>query len=422
MTTMKTMFPEYCPLTESSSIELLRDCIFIFDTNILLNLYRYQQDTVNEFFSVCDKIADRLWMPYQVCQEFMKNRPYVIIEQHTLIEQYIKTIEKISKDTDLEFSKINQKLHSVVNIEAILQDIQNKFTNIKEMLSESKKVFDGSVHMSLLEDNIIARLEMLFKDKINKEPDDIDAKRKNVLERYKINTPPGYEDFKDKGEEESCGDCLIWFEILEKAKSDNRSVVFVSDDNKEDWVWKINGKRLWCRPELIKEFSNYTQGQIFYSYNMARFFEVSKQYIQASVKTSSIDDAKRVATEQDNSYQHFNFFEELIEIILSVFEDILSDTDRRKILKDIEKLEGDLSISDFINTRKLSKNIEDIVDFLLNHPFRNRISDELITNFNVSISMLIQKYNQLAIASYTKTFNSNHFVINYNKYFPFKLK
>lgn len=422
MTTMKTLFSEYCPLTEDDVTSLLKKCIFVFDTNVLLNLYRYQKDTVNEFFSICDKVKNRLWMPYQVCQEFMKNRPSVIIEQNTLIDQYIKTIEKLSTDTNSEFSKINQKLHSVVNIEAILHDIQSKFLSIKEMLNESKKEFDGSVHMSLIEDDVICRLEELFEGKINKEPPDIDAKIKEILGRYKQKIPPGYEDAKDKGENESCGDCLIWFEILEKAKNDNCSVVFISDDKKEDWIWKVNGKRLWCRPELIKEFSNNSQGQVFYSYNMARFFEVSKKHIQVSVKTSAINDVKRVATEQDRSHQYCNFSDELFKVILSVFQDILSDADYRKISKAISKLEKDLSNRDYIATRKLYKSIEDIVDFLLTHPFRDRIKDEAIASFNVTVSMLIDKYNTLLIPSCPDLFNNDPTTDNHKQYLPFYLK
>ena len=45
--------------------------IIVFDTNVLLNLYRYNEETRNELLKLMKSYQNRLWMPYQVALEFL---------------------------------------------------------------------------------------------------------------------------------------------------------------------------------------------------------------------------------------------------------------------------------------------------------------------------------------------------------------
>ena len=48
--------------------------LFIFDTNVLIKLYSYQPSTVQDFFSILEKLGNRIWLPHQVGLEFQNRR------------------------------------------------------------------------------------------------------------------------------------------------------------------------------------------------------------------------------------------------------------------------------------------------------------------------------------------------------------
>ncbi len=54
--------------------------------------------------------------------------------------------------------------------------------------------------------------------------------------RYDRKVPPGYKDV-NKPEPDRYGDLILWLQILDKAEADKTAVIFVGDDQKEDW-WR----------------------------------------------------------------------------------------------------------------------------------------------------------------------------------------
>lgn len=67
-------FESYKTPTEADFRALLTGGIIVPDTNILLNLYRYNEQTRSDFLSVLNALGDRLWVPRQVIVEFWRNR------------------------------------------------------------------------------------------------------------------------------------------------------------------------------------------------------------------------------------------------------------------------------------------------------------------------------------------------------------
>jgi len=47
--------------------------VIVFDTNVLLNLYRYNKEARNELIKLMKSYQSRLWIPYQIGLEFMAN-------------------------------------------------------------------------------------------------------------------------------------------------------------------------------------------------------------------------------------------------------------------------------------------------------------------------------------------------------------
>jgi len=61
---MKESFKEYYKPTEKEFKNLWDNCEFIFDANVLLNIYRYSSETTEEFLDVLKKVQDRVWIPH----------------------------------------------------------------------------------------------------------------------------------------------------------------------------------------------------------------------------------------------------------------------------------------------------------------------------------------------------------------------
>ena len=66
---------------------------------------------------------------------------------------------------------------------------------------------------------------------------------KEAKSRYDKKIPPGFEKSKEKGEPDAFGDYVGWRQLIEIAKAEQKSVIFVCDDRKKDW-WNIekNGR------------------------------------------------------------------------------------------------------------------------------------------------------------------------------------
>ena len=73
--------------------------------------------------------------------------------------------------------------------------------------------------------------------------------------RYESRVPPGYKDANDKSKSgiNRYGDLILWYEILDKARKTRKPVLFITDDRKEDWWQKVDGKTVGPRPELANE-------------------------------------------------------------------------------------------------------------------------------------------------------------------------
>ena len=78
---MRKKFPGYCRLTESEFLQLWGNCLFTFDANVLLNLYRYTPETKDSLINIMQKVSDRIWLPYQAALEYHRGRITVIQQQ-----------------------------------------------------------------------------------------------------------------------------------------------------------------------------------------------------------------------------------------------------------------------------------------------------------------------------------------------------
>lgn len=102
-------FSEYYEISEQTYKEIWDKALFVFDTNLLLNLYRYTTDTRDNILDVMKKVSDRIWIPYQVGWEYFNNRLKVIDEVsngYDAIKKLISNYKMILRRTSIITSSI----------------------------------------------------------------------------------------------------------------------------------------------------------------------------------------------------------------------------------------------------------------------------------------------------------------------------
>lgn len=86
--------------------------------------------------------------------------------------------------------------------------------------------------------------------------------------------------------------------MLDKAKSENKAIIFVTDDAKEDWWRTFKGQTLGPRPELTAEIKA-KAGVDFYMYASDRFLHFAQKYLHQAIEQSAIEELKEVRKQQN---------------------------------------------------------------------------------------------------------------------------
>ncbi len=287
---MKDIFFEYYKTEDDEIKSIWENCIFSFDTNVLLNLYRYTEVTRDKFFEVLENLKENSILTHQAGSEYHKNRLVTINSQQKAYDNLTGFFSK--KCNEIESELNNYKKHSYLQTARISKKINKTFKKLRKDINELKEN-----HPDLINDDEIKDfLTNLFQGRITSEYDNerLNQIYKEGKDRYEKEIPPGYKDFKQKkGNDDSSlyGDLIIWKQIIDYTKEAKKPIIFVTDDLKEDWWYKFNGKTISPRPELLKEFSNET-GQKILIYNADSFLSYAKEQMGADIDDTILDEIK----------------------------------------------------------------------------------------------------------------------------------
>jgi hypothetical protein len=278
---MRKLFPGFFRPTPDEFQELWKDCLFAVDANVLLNLYRYSPATRQELEKALTSVKERLFLPHQAAKEFLKNRLNVTAAQ---ADEYAKTIKTIK---DLSDTLTNRKRHPFLPEEQH-QTFVERFAELCQHLEAQR----DSLLSRLTNDEILRFVETTFADRTGS-PLGADVMKGLPSEgdyRYQHDIPPGYRDGKKDSSGDpyrKYGDLIAWKQIIAKAKSDGKSVVFITDDKKDDWWLDQSGRTISPRPELIDEFLQQT-GKSFWMYSVEKFVEEASRLSNAPVAAEVI--------------------------------------------------------------------------------------------------------------------------------------
>jgi len=133
---MKKVFKEYHQFTEEEFKQLWKDCLFVFDTNTILNMYRYSRKTVKIYFEILNelKLKNQLWIPYQVGFEFYENRIDVIAEYENSYDSILVILEKAKKELEEKY-----KDHPFLDLREIKKEVEKGLSGVEEKINNAKK-------------------------------------------------------------------------------------------------------------------------------------------------------------------------------------------------------------------------------------------------------------------------------------------
>jgi hypothetical protein len=297
---MRDLFPGY--YAPEGFQELWDKATFVFDANVLLNLYRFPKSAAQDLLGVLEKVSDRLWLPHQAALEYQVNRLTVIRQQREQFKNVRDALDKALADLTSSFKQFQlKKRHSTIDPKPLLTKTDELFEQFKAELDELEKTQPDVSDR----DEIRERVDKLLSGRIGSPPKsqgELDQIYAEGKERYGYGRPPGYKDT-DKSRDQTAsvyflnslrfereyGDLILWKQILQHCKQHEvQHLIFVIDDKKQDWWFSIGGKRIGARPELTDEITSEGGTKTFHMYDSERFLEFAKDYLKEQVKQESI--------------------------------------------------------------------------------------------------------------------------------------
>lgn len=301
---MRNAIQEYLSYSDEEKLDLWTHATFVFDTNVLLNLYRYSDKTRKSLLTALNKLQERLWMPNHVACEFMKNRKNTIWEAN---HQY--------EDLQIEAEKYIKLCASTLKLDKSDSDLEGLKKYITEWIEAAKK--KNILVSEFNNDPILDQILALFEGRVGQPftPEDIKKIEAEGKTRYESEVPPGYKDFgKQKGENKNntFGDLIIWKQILKYASAEKKDIILVTNDQKEDWWEILHGQTIGPRVELRKEFIDGTS-QRFHMYSLQSFItqfdtdsdtKIDKETIAEIESYSKISNGTILSRNIRNLYYH----------------------------------------------------------------------------------------------------------------------
>jgi hypothetical protein len=294
------LFPGHYPPTEDKLREFVVDGLVVLDTNALLDLYRFTDETRAEYLKALELLGDRLWVPHRTMTEFYERRVSVIQTRYQAredVEDGLRNAVEAAAGALLRYAVRRGFGEDVV--QRIVAHTQKALDDILDELEATDEVESGvdpDAHPDL--DPILQRVEALLDGKVG---EDFDVSTRAGLEtvgqrRLTANVPPGYRD-KNKGGERAIGDFLVWEQTMRQAKDRQLPVLMINNEQKPDWTVHDRG-RISPRPELVKELRDRTD-QDFHLVDVRTFLTLAKEHLAADVSPESVDEASRLGTVAD---------------------------------------------------------------------------------------------------------------------------
>lgn len=341
---MRNQFKGYSRYSDKEYQEIWEQAIIVVDANILLNFYRYSNETRSELYEVLKTLKKRLWIPYQVAYEYFKNKEKVMVEANNDFDKLLKDAEScfsniINKVKEKPSKRLKCKDNLLKSLENSQKEIEKIIIadkdNSKKQASEEKveelifELFDNSIGLPIVSEEY---------EKVKEEG----------IRRFKEKIPPGYKD----SEKDENGDYYIFYSLIKYAKENSKHIIFITDDVKEDWFTKRFGEIKSGDYRILNEFYKET-GKLLLIYTSDGFINSYQKNIKNPriVDDNVIDEliANRKENREYLGTSTISFYRQKIKNILRRLYDYKIYSNSR-IFKELDSLKERLvSINLFDN-------------------------------------------------------------------------
>jgi hypothetical protein len=308
---MKNFFPgHYLPTDDDLRLQWEKG-IFIFDTNVLLNIYAYPEKARMEFLDTLESLCAMTWIPYQVMLEFHRNRfkrissaNKSVVELRDLIKKSLQSVEQGFKS--IQFEKRDTGIDNI-------DDRISKFKLAGNDILDAVQTACEKLAGANLNDAVAHRLSQLYSDRVGQPPKDQEELQKLLKDaehRFDQKIPPGFADAKDKNAvdyhrglryESKYGDLIVWRQIINHIREVKAThVIFVTAERKNDfWLKDDRDNTIGPLPELVEEFFMETGCESFWMYSPEQFLEQAKIRDNKLVSSNTIDEVREVSLKSD---------------------------------------------------------------------------------------------------------------------------
>lgn len=288
------------PTTE----KMMDDAIFVFDTNILLNIYRWKSDTRENFLSCLDKIGEkRIFVTSTIKDEFFRNRVSELIKydrvrhlsgdvKNAIRAKCTECFDKVSRD--------DHKDKTLKKLDLILDTMTDSLKDlIDEEFRDKLELFYKDEHLLRLTKLIGHVAKELGSDEVKRLQAQAAEKHQQVKASSKEDKSSskdqlaGFPGFSDS--EKGFGDYVIFHEMQEIAKANKKDIVFVTDEKKQDWFYKVRveSTRPLVRMEVKKAFNSH--GVQFDIWDAVNFLKRAGEFTKTPMSDDVIQDASLAA-------------------------------------------------------------------------------------------------------------------------------
>ena len=283
------------------------ETIFVFDTNVYLNIYSYAEKTKEDLFSIFNVIKDNIWVPNHVALEYQMSRLGVMDRER----------ENFTKITNA-FNKFNNSINGdIIQGLGMEKKLPELCGSLRCFLAEFNKLCDSFISGVFEEqrglkpdvrsgDEIRRKLDSILSGKIGGPftQEELDAIYSEGDFRFSNKIPPGFRDavkgdlsdysYLNVNYKKKFGDLIIWKQIIRHAsKEEIKNVILITDDKKNDWWYGVGDKIIGPHEKLQSEFYVHTNVDNFKMYDTVDFLKDAVEYLGTKIDEESLDDVKK---------------------------------------------------------------------------------------------------------------------------------
>lgn len=297
---MRELLPGWVPPTEDLLKEYWEKGLFAVDANVLLGLYRRPKDSRTQLLTALRELDERLWVPHQAATDYMRNRLRVLTQQRTAKAQLSAALDEVASRAKGDLRQLLQQM-SRKEVEPVESSFEKAFGKLRDEVLRVEERNRDSLGDSIRIDPLLDEVDAICEGKIGEPftPERLKQIHADAQKRIEAQQPPGYADA-EKPIPERYGDYVLWEQLCLKAEKIDQPLVLITDDLKEDWVWRESGQALGPRPELVAELLERCDVP-FHLYSSSQFLALSTgdetdQVADSEKESPGMDDLTQAAT------------------------------------------------------------------------------------------------------------------------------